>query len=407
MSQDDQLLSRVRGLLQENTISTPSYVYFLDEIEERCKQVAAAFSDRFRMSYAVKSNPNASLLSSMRPHIDLLDASSIAEVEYGLAAGYAPEVISFSGPAKRQFELERCVEIGTLKVVVESADELATLNQLAHEAGKTITILLRLNPLQVPKSFGINMAGAASPFGFDEESLDAVVPLIAAATSLNLVGFHIYSATNSTKESAIADNFAIFVKLFDLASKTFDIEPEHLIFGAGFGIPYAKEGKALDLVELKSKVEDAVSGIDSIPRLAKAHCVLELGRFLVGPAGYFLTQVLVEKDTRGKKVRICDGGMNNHLAACGLMGMFLRRPWPMWNVTSDEQEDEEIFTLTGPLCTTIDTLAKDVPLQGAKKGDIIAVGMSGAYGFTASPNNFISHPAPQEYVVTGDTLSVA
>ena len=130
--------------------------------------------------------------------------------------------------------------------------------------------------------------------------------------------------------------------------------------------------------------------------------MLELGRFLVGPSGYFLTSVISEKHSRGMAVRICDGGMNNHLAACGLMGGIIRRNWPMWKIENqDKNYTEAEYLITGPLCTAIDTLGHKVRLPELHCGDLIAIGSSGAYGLTSSPTRFISHPEPREYLVLG------
>jgi diaminopimelate decarboxylase len=126
-----------------------------------------------------------------------------------------------------------------------------------------------------------------------------------------------------------------------------------------------------------------------------------MGRFLVGPEGYFLTSVVNEKRSRGMEIRMCDGGMNAHLGACGLMGSVIRRNWPMWKVNGNGSEPVQEYWLVGPLCTTIDTLAYQVQLPELHRGDVIAVGSSGAYGLTASPTRFISHPEPKECLVVG------
>lgn len=385
-------------------IKTPSYVYMLDEMFSHIDGLTEAFKSDFKISYAIKSNPNSALLSRLKPHIDLLDASSIGEVEAALDAGYSPAEISFSGPAKRLFELQRAAELIGLKVVCESVSEMQSLNEIAKNQGTKIDILIRINPLKVPRSFGINMAGAASPFGIDEEVLDDAAIALKQMRNLNLLGFHAYSATNSLNIDAIEENFAIFIQLFEKAAETFSILPKYLIFGAGFGIPYTLKDEPIDQQKLQIKILTRIKSIASKRRLKSSQCILETGRYLVGPYGYFLTRVVNTKSSRGSEVCICDGGMNNHLAACGLMGMFLRRPWPMWNLSATDEKTLGKFTVTGPLCTTIDTLGRDVEISEPKVGDVIAVGSSGAYGPTASPINFIGHPHPREYLIVDGEL---
>jgi len=379
---------------------TPSYVYFIDTVLERVRAVRAAFDGRFELSYAIKSNPNLRLLEALSPAVHTVDASSGGEVTRALAAGYAPERITFSGPAKRDFELETAVATGCGLLVCESALEMESLNRLAHRAGRKIDVAIRINPRTAPKKFGVNMAGKPSQFGVDEEEMPAVASQAGQWTNLELKGFHIYSGTNSLNEEAIAENFAIFRELFIRFADLFQVRPSTLIFGSGFGIPYHDDQRPLELPRLAELVNPIVDDLKRRPEFSASTCVLEMGRFLVGPAGYFLTRVVGQKRSRGTDICLADGGFNNHLAAFGLMGTVIRRNWSMRNISAPEAQSNR-YMVVGPLCTTIDTLAVDVDLAAVTIGDVIAVGASGAYGVTASPQNFISHPAAREIIADG------
>jgi diaminopimelate decarboxylase len=380
---------------------TPSYVYFLDPILEQVESLERAFHGQFVVSYAIKSNPNTALLRSLRGKVNLLDASSVGELERGLRAGFPAEALSFSGPGKREFELVRAVEAGAVEMVCESECEIETLDEIAGLHGRRMPVLLRINPARVPRGFGVNMAGKPSPFGIDEEDVGKVISDCGQFANLRLQGFHIYSGTNSLSEEAIAENFAIFIELFTRFAETHDLYPHKLVFGSGFGIPYSDEQRSLNLESLAALINPQIGALRRGPRFRDTRLVLEMGRFLVGPHGYFLTSVVNEKRSRGAEIRICDGGMNNHLAACGLMGMIIRRNWPMWKVNGRGSEPLRRYILTGPLCTTIDTLGHQVALPELRRGDLIAIGSSGAYGLTSSPTRFIGHPEPREYLVTG------
>src|SRR4030095_3122076 len=120
--------------------------------------------------------------------------------------------------------------------------------------------------------------------------------------------------------------------------------------------------------------------------------VLEMGRWLVGPAGYLLTKVIGRKRSRGVEIRICDAGFNNMLAACGMMGTVIRRNWRIWHLDESPDDVRGKYLLVGPLCTTIDVLATDIELPKLEIGDRLVVGAAGAYGLTSSPTRFISHP---------------
>jgi diaminopimelate decarboxylase len=285
-------------------------------------------------------------------------------------------------------------------MVCESLRELEVLNRLSGESGRSMSIFLRINPDRLPKKFGVNMAGRPSQFGIDEADVDAVLDRLPEWEHLRFAGFHIYSGTNSLSAEAISENFSIFIELFVRFSEKHRLRPEKLIFGSGFGIPYYAGDEPLDVHRLAELVNPQIDAIRKHPLIGEAEYVLEMGRFLVGPNGYFLTSVIGEKTSRGTEIRLCDGGMNNHLAACGLLGMVIRRNYPIWKVTGNT-EPESKYMLVGPLCTTIDTLAEHITLPSLHLGDVIAIGSSGAYGLTSSPVGFISHPAPREALVTG------
>jgi diaminopimelate decarboxylase len=129
---------------------------------------------------------------------------------------------------------------------------------------------------------------------------------------------------------------------------------------------------------------------------------------LIGEAGVYLTRVIRKKRSRGTEICTCDGGMNHHLAAAGHLGAVLPRNYRMFKVGggSDTEADQR-YTLVGPLCTSIDTLGRNVRFRGLEAGDLIGIECSGAYGLTASPIHFISHVPPKEIVVEGPGNGVA
>jgi diaminopimelate decarboxylase len=260
-------------------------------------------------------------------------------------------------------------------------------------------VLVRINPAKGPKRFGVNFSGRASQFGVDEEVMGQVLPQIAALPNLRLAGFHIYSGTNSLDPEAIAENFGIYIHLFREASRLCQIEPEKLIFGSGFGLPYGEGAEPLDVAALAALTGPMIDELRAEPLFARAACVLEMGRWLVGPAGWLLTSVVSEKSTRGVEMRLCDAGFNNHLAAFGMMGTVIRRNWGVRNVTRPNAPPAA-YTLAGPLCTSIDVLATNISLPEVRVGDVLAVENSGAYGLTASPTRFISHPEPVEVLLS-------
>ena len=382
---------------------TPAYVYDLDIIRGRYKRLKELFGRHFGVSFAVKSNPNIELLRRMLPEVATYDVSSYAEVERAMDAGCPTARMTFSGPAKRVGEIENALRAGLGELVLESVAEARTASKIAVKLGITQDVLIRINPATSPRHFGVNMAGKASQFGIDEEEIEPAIDTIKALPGLNLIGFHIYSGTNSLKAEAISENYGIFITLFRHCSAYAGITPRKLIFGSGFGVPYIDGDQSLDVDALAELVMPQLDELRADPRFAKSECILEMGRWLVGPAGWMLTGVIAEKRSRGVDIRLCDAGFNNHLAACGMMGTVIRRNWSFTNVSNPEGEPEK-YNLVGPLCTTIDILASDITLPKVRTGDVLAVSNSGAYGITASPTRFISHPEPVEMIIDGGAL---
>jgi diaminopimelate decarboxylase len=399
ISERDESLRRIAA-----THGTPCFVYFAGDIEDRIRLVRSAFDGLFEPSYAVKSNPHSAVLAIMRRTIGSLDISSIGEMYRGIAAGWSPADMSFTGPAKRPFELEEAVRNGVGLMVVESEGEITDLDRLAREAGRVQKILIRVAPATLPRGFGVSMSGRPSQFGIDEEQVPAALALAASRPGVRLVGFHAYAGTQCLNVEALVANLVQCADLFTRFSELAGIEPETLVFGSGFGIPYHEGMKPLDIAPVAAGIRDRFARLRSDPRFARTGLLLELGRFLVGEAGVFLTSVLRVKSSKGAVIGICDGGMNNHLGACGHLGSVIHRNYRMRNLSRTGERPGDGVTLVGPLCTSIDTLAHDADLPHPEPGDVLAIECSGAYGQTSSPAGFISHPIAREFLVSGERV---
>jgi len=382
--------------------ATPCYVYFVDRMRARIHRVREAFGGRLAISYAVKANPNAALLRRIVADVDGLDVSSIGEVRQALAAGCAASRLSCSGPAKRADDLRSAVQLEVGAIICESPREIDRLAAIADSAGALRPFLIRINPRRAPAKFSISMAGRASQFGIDEEELPDVLSRLGQWPLLRLDGFHIFSATNSLSAAAIDENFAIMADAFTRAAAHIGGPVRALVFGAGFGIPYTAKEAPLDLDAVADMVNPRLDALRRREAFADTACVLELGRYLTGPDGYLLTSVVDAKHSRGTDIRICDAGFNCHLAAFGLMGTVIRRNWPIWKVDASPGEPVHSYMLTGPLCAAIDVLASKIDLPDLAVGDVLAIGSSGAYGYTASPLRFIGHQPPREILAVGD-----
>jgi diaminopimelate decarboxylase len=378
---------------------TPSYVYFLDEIRERAALINRLFEGQFGISYAVKANPNRALLRGMESSIAGLDVSSGGELLLGLECGYAPARLSFSGPGKSIEELALAVDRHCGEIIVESVQEMIDLDLLAAKRNTKMNVVIRVCPQSVPKGFGVSMGRRPSQFGIDEEVLDEALARLPEFKHLNFSGFHVYAGAQCLDVNAIVENFENYIRIFTTFAERHQLAPHKLIFGGGIGIPYHAGETPVNLETLVGRVNPLLVALKAKPLFSQTQFRLEIGRLLVGEAGYFLTSVRRMKKSRGKEIAICDGGLNNHLAACGHFGSVIHRNYVIERVTSSEANGASTaYDIFGPLCTTIDQLARDMKFAALNPGDVLAVRNSGAYGYSASPMQFISHPPAVEIV---------
>jgi diaminopimelate decarboxylase len=167
--------------------------------------------------------------------------------------------------------------------------------------------------------------------------------------------------------------------------------------GGGFGIPYFPGDKPVDLAPVATALAAARDRASAAwPGSA---IVIELGRYLVGEAGIYVCEVIDRKVSRGQVFLISDGGLHHHLAASGNFGQVLRKNYPVLVGTRVHGAARERASVVGPLCTPLDLLADRMELAVAGPGDLVVVFQSGAYGLTASPTRFLSHPEPAEVLV--------
>ena len=379
---------------------TPCFVYFFDQIIQRISEINKAFENRLQISYAIKANPNPAILSRLIDKIPFLDVSSSGELESALKSGWNTNKISFTGPGKKDSELNFALHNNIGEIILESINEAKRLNDLVIKTGKKQPVLIRISPANIPPGFGGHMTGRPSAFGIDEEDLKNAIETISGLKGLQLTGFHIFSGTQCLDSKAIVDNWNIYINLFKKATKLAGIRPQKLIFGSGMGIPYHENNNSLSLNDIAAKTNILLDQLKSESVFNQTNIILETGRFIIGEAGIYLTKVINTKISRGVNICICDGGMNHNLAACGLMGMVMPQNYKLIKISNVlENEPLQNYQLAGPLCTALDTFGRNVKLPTLNIGDVVGILNTGAYALTASPVNFISHQLPKEILL--------
>ncbi|MGH2465384.1 MAG: diaminopimelate decarboxylase family protein [Candidatus Limnocylindrales bacterium] len=381
---------------------TPFYLYDLAVVEDRVSALRAALPDPFHLAYAVKANPHRAMLGRMANLGLGADIASGGELARVIAAGVDLDRVVFTGPGKRDAELASAVAAGVGLITVESSGELRRLASIAATAGRRVSILLRrsLDPMDalVAETTPIIGDGGAGKFGMDDDDLRASATFAIDSPWLELRGIHAFGASNVLDAPAVIrhveQTMAVGRRLameLGFALRTVDI-------GGGLGIPYADAEAPLDLQALGDGLDRLVWAWATDPVTTDTEVLIEPGRFLVGPAGVYVTRVVDTKRVRGRAIAIVDGGIN-HLIRPVLVGQSQRIRRVGAFAADGAAAGMEQVTIGGPLCTGLDILARDIAIGMPEVGELLAVLDTGAYGYTESMPLFLSRPLPAEVIV--------
>jgi diaminopimelate decarboxylase len=327
--------------------------------------------------------------------VDGIDVASAGELKVALDAGADAREVSFAGPGKRETELRQAVASRVL-INLESMREVQLLRDIGARLGIVPRVAVRVNPDFELKGSGMKMGGGPKQFGVDVEQVPAMLDAIGAA-GLGFEGFHLFAGSQNLRAEAICE---AQLKSYELALRLAASRPEavrSLNLGGGFGIPYFPGEQRLDLAPIADNLQRLHER--AARDLPSASIVLELGRYLVGEAGIYVTRILDRKESRGKVFLVTDGGLNHHLSASGNFGQVIRKNYPVAIGNRQGDAATEEATVVGPLCTPLDLLADRMVLPVARPGDLVVVFQSGAYGASASPQAFLGHPGCTEVLV--------
>ncbi|MFM9915513.1 MAG: pyridoxal-dependent decarboxylase, exosortase A system-associated [Rhizobacter sp.] len=385
----------VLSVLAARVGQTPFYAYDRSLLRSRVAELRAALPSSVKLHYAMKANPLPAVVCFMSPLVDGIDVASAGELKVALDAGASPKEISFAGPGKRDAELRQAVASRVL-VNVESARELPVLAQASHDLGVPARVAVRVNPDFELKGSGMKMGGGPKQFGVDVEEVPQVLQRI-ADLGLDFEGFHLFAGSQNLRAASICE---AQLKSYELALRLASLAPATLRFlnlGGGFGIPYFPGESRLDLKPIGDNLAQLAERARS--ELPEVSFVIELGRYLVGEAGVYVTRIVDRKVSRGQVFLVTDGGLNHHLSASGNFGQVIRKNYPVTIGNRADSTDREQASVVGPLCTPLDLLADQMNLPVARIGDLAVVFQSGAYGASASPQAFLGHPACIEVLV--------
>lgn len=375
--------------------STPFFAYDRAIISAHVRALRSVLPHEIDLHYAMKANPMPAVVQMMVGLVDGLDLASAGEMKVALDAGADPAEMSFAGPGKRPIELRQAVAAG-VTINLESPHELDAILAAGKELGVKPRVAVRVNPDFELKASGMKMAGGPKQFGVDAEQVPDVLAEL-GRHPIEFRGFHVYSGSQNLKAEALCDAQRKTLELAVRLAQSAPAPVRMLNLGGGFGVPYFPGDQSLDLLPVIENLRAVAA--DARVRLPEAKLMIELGRYLVAHGGVYVTRIVDRKISRGHVFLVTDGGLNHHLAASGNFGQVIRKNYPALIGNRADAPAEEEASIVGPLCTPLDLLGDHLRLPRAEVGDFACVLLSGAYGYTSSPLQFLSHPHPLEVLV--------
>ncbi len=382
------------------------YVYDGDMVRERYEALRAAFPS-FEVFYSMKANPSMAMVGLMRELGAGSEIASGGELYLANEIGHDPLDIVFAGPGKTDRELEDAIVSGIFAINVESFREMERVARIARLVGVPARVALRLNTsVGLSKSGGGSagplherMAGGPSKFGIDEEKLEQLSDSW-DRKAIEIVGIHIYTASQILDADEIVANARRTVAAAEHTERVLGAPLMAIDFGAGFGVPHYEDENPLDLPALGERVEEVFRPFSERDNM---RLLLELGRYLVSECGVFVTRVLELKESRGERFVITDGGINQFVRP-----VLMKVKHEARVVSRLCSPTPTVAKVSGPLCTPIDITSEEIQVpEDIALDDLVGIFNAGAYGFSMSPQLFLSHPSPVEVMILdGEMIEV-
>jgi ornithine decarboxylase len=365
-------------LLEVIDVPTPYLVTDLDAIARRLHDFRAALPGVLPF-YAMKCNPSAEILSTLRDQGAGFEIASLGELRMLQRLDIAPADVLFSNPVKPPAHIAAAHAAGLWRFSFDSPNELRKLAE--HAPGSAVYLRLRVD--DSASSFPLSLKFGAEP----HEARDLLV--LARRLGLRPYGvtFHVGSQCGNTAawRQAVAATGKIMRELLHEG-----IRLDMVDLGGGFPARYVDDVPTIEEI-----------GAIVLPALAEllpyrpTMLVAEPGRHLVAEAAVMAVSVIGREVRQGENWLFVDVGAYN-----GMMETVqLPTGWdyPLWSSVRDHGETARLpFTITGPSCDSSDTMFHGVSLPATiDVGDIVYIGSAGAYTLSyASAFNGFPPPTP-------------
>ena len=382
-------------------IELPAFIYFKKIVKRKYDELLDCLPEGFEIHYAFKANPNRDVLGFVRSLGAGADVASLGELQFAMEIGYPPGKIEFTGPGKTPEELSFAMDMGVSSTNAESISEIEKILTLCRTKERTANVGIRLNPKNKSSSSAMKMSGDTQ-FGIIEDDLEQAFALIKNGSEvLNFTGLHMHLGSQFLEAEKIISNFRFILEKADEIANLYRIELKRINFGGGWGIDIFGNKPPLDLPLMKKSLSELFTDLKYRTHFKSTQFIVEPGRFLVAECGIYAVKVLYRKKGYKKEFLVADGGMHQNYLAAGGIGQVIRRNLEADVVPENNNcEGSAKYTVVGSLCIPDDVLASELELPSdIREGDILLFCNCGAYSYSASPLQFLSHPFPKEIVV--------
>mgnify|MGYP000675234515 CR=1 FL=1 len=379
---------------------TPLYVTDLDRVAANYNRIDAAF-EGIECMYAAKANTGQAVMRRLLEEGANIECAAAGELHRAVEAGAEPNTLQYTATNPPGKDLDWVVDFWNerapeLTVTIGATD---TLDRLA-ERGYDGRIAIRVNPGIGAGHHEKVATGKDAKFGIPHDD----VPEVAAdaAERFDLVGLHAHVGSGMLTEEDLDAHRRALERVADAAEVIEDEHPsgtlEFVDVGGGFGVPYREDESPLDLDAVADYLHETFADVD-------ARLKVEPGRYVVADASLVLTEVNTIKEAPESTVV----GVDASLATMIRPAMF-DSYHPIRNVSAhggDGEPDREAIpaSVGGPLCTSADVFCTGRPIAEPRRGDLLAIGNTGAYGIELA-NQFHSQPKPAEVGLEGGEVSV-
>jgi diaminopimelate decarboxylase len=385
---------------------TPTYVYSRRAISDAFHEIDHGLQRiPHLLCFAVKANGNLSLLKLLADLGSGFDIVSGGELEHLGHIGIPGRRIVFSGVGKTREEIRealryrgnRSSEPGILQFNIESPAELEILVEESSRRSHSVPpgISIRVNPdvkagghphiatgLQHHK-FGVAWPEARKLYLIHRNTKAIRWQGISAH-----IGSQIVELAPFRRALQRLAGYLLDLRKQGIALKILDV-------GGGLGVRYTRERPVSRQAYAKM--------IANVVRSLGVQLLLEPGRSIIAESSVLLSRVVYTKQNSRKSFVILDAAMNDLMRP-----VLYDAPHPITRIVQSGVQQSNATKradIVGPVCETGDTFLFDWPLGNVSQEDLVAIWVTGAYGFAQS-SNYNGRGRPAEVLVEGDTMKL-